>query len=85
LTLAARVPPCNGFCTSIDPGPRSASQQGWCGKIYRGSRRRLRRIKWHEHTPTEFWIFVGPVIVMLIVLILWLTKHPPAEAHHGWM
>jgi hypothetical protein len=55
------------------------------GKIYRGSRRRLRRIKWHEDTPTEFWIFVVLVIVMLIVLILWLTKHPPPESHQGWM
>ena len=52
------------------------------GKIYRGSRRRLRRIKWHEHTPAEFWIFVVLVIVMLIVLIPWLTKHPPPESYH---
>jgi len=55
------------------------------GKIYRGSRTRLRRIKWYQHTPTEFWIFVVLMIVILIALFLWLTNHPPPEAHQGWM
>jgi hypothetical protein len=38
-------------------------------KVYRGSRKRLRGIKWHEHTPVAFWIFVALVIMMLFLLI----------------
>ena len=53
------------------------------GKIYRGSRRRLRRIKWRDHTPAEFWLFVVFMLLILIVLIPWLIKHPP-PAHHHW-
>jgi type II secretory pathway component PulM len=52
------------------------------GKVYRGSRKRLRRLKWREHTPAEFWILVVIVIVMLLVVIPWLINHPPAEHHH---
>jgi H+/Cl- antiporter ClcA len=53
------------------------------GKTYRGSRKRLRRIKWYEHTPVEFWIYLVLLLVVLLIVIPWLIKHPPPEHHHG--
>ena len=53
------------------------------GKTYRGSRKRLRRIKWQEHTPVEFWIYLVLMLVALLIVIPWLIKHPPPEHHHG--
>jgi len=53
------------------------------GKTYRGSRKRLRRIKWHEYTPVEFWIYLVLLLVALLIVIPWLIKHPPSGHHHG--
>ncbi len=41
------------------------------GKTYRGSRKRLRRITWSEHTPVEFWIYVVLLLVVLLIVIPW--------------
>jgi hypothetical protein len=41
-------------------------------RAWRGSRKRLRRIKFRENTSVEFWIFVALVIVMLAVIMPWL-------------
>jgi uncharacterized iron-regulated membrane protein len=57
-------------------GPRAGA-----GKVYRGSRKRVRRIKWRENTTVEFWICILFVLIMLFVGIPWLMRHPP-EAHH---
>lgn len=53
------------------------------GKTYRGSRKRLRRIKWYEHTPVEFWIYLVLLLLVLLIMIFSLIKHPPPEHHHG--
>ena len=53
------------------------------GKTYRGSRKRLRRIKWYEHTPVEFRIYLLRLLVVLLIVIAWLIKYPPLEHHHG--
>jgi len=39
---------------------RSGSQLGrpGAGKTYEGLAKRLRHIKWYEHTPVEFWIYL---------------------------
>jgi len=50
-------------------------------KGYRGSRKRLRRIRWREHTTVEVWIFVVLLLFMLFVGISWLIRHPPADHH----
>jgi hypothetical protein len=51
------------------------------GKVYRGSRKRIQRIKWRENTSVEFWILVILLLFMLLVAIPWLIKHP-IEHHH---
>jgi hypothetical protein len=51
------------------------------GKVYRGSRRRLRRIKWRENMSVELWIFVAFVVFLLIFGIPWLVEHPPRHQH----
>jgi hypothetical protein len=51
------------------------------GKVYRGSRKRIRQTKWWENTSVEFWIFVVLILFMLFVGIPWLVKHPPADHH----
>ena len=53
------------------------------GKTYRGSRKRLRRIKWQEHTPVEFWIYLVLLLVVRLLVILSLIKHLPPEHQHG--
>jgi len=60
-------------------GPH-ASRPG-AGKVYRGSRKRLRRIGWRENTSVELWIFVVLVLFMLFVGIPWLIRHPPVHHH----
>jgi hypothetical protein len=49
---------------------------------YRGSRKRLRRLKWHAHTSVELWIFVVLVLIMFSVGLSRLFWHP-APAHDG--
>lgn len=58
-------------------GPRAGAS-----KVYRGSRKRVRRIKWWENTSVEFWVFVVLILVMLFVGVPWLIKHPPDDHHH---
>jgi hypothetical protein len=57
-------------------GPRAGA-----GKVYRGSRKRVRRIKWLENNSVEFWILVVLLLFMLLVGVPWLVKHPPADRH----
>jgi hypothetical protein len=52
------------------------------GKLYRGSRKRVQRIKVRENTSVELWIFVLLMLFLLFVGLPWLTKHPPADHHH---
>jgi hypothetical protein len=52
------------------------------GKVYRGSRKRVRRIKWWENTSVELWIFVVLMLFMLFVGIAWMIGHPPADHDH---
>jgi hypothetical protein len=60
-------------------GPRRGTQRR--GKLYRGSRHRIRRLKWHEHTSIEFWVVVAFILFVLFFGIPWLIKHP-IDLHH---
>jgi hypothetical protein len=64
------------YQTSAD-GPRCGRSGGLKG--YRGSQKRLDRIKWHQHTPLNFRIFVLVVVLTLIALATWLLRHPPSH------
>jgi hypothetical protein len=48
---------------------------GYRGR-YRGSRKRLKRIKFAENTSVGFWVFVALMIFMLFVVLPWLINHP---------
>jgi hypothetical protein len=52
-------------------------------RTYRGSPKRIRRIKWRDHTPPSFvaWTMAG--LVVLLAVIYWLMTHPEAGHHHG--
>jgi hypothetical protein len=45
------------------------------GRVYRGSRKRLREIKWSEHSPIEFWAFVALVLVSVFIVILVIVRY----------
>jgi hypothetical protein len=57
-------------------GPHAA--RPGAGKVYRGSRKRLKRVKWRENTPIEFWVLVALLLVALFVIIPWMIRH----THH---
>jgi hypothetical protein len=60
-------------------GPHLSGHRG--SKVYRGSRKRIQRIKWRENTSIQFWLFVVFLLLLLFVGIPWMIKHP-IEHHH---
>jgi hypothetical protein len=50
-------------------------------KVYRGSSKRVRRIKWRDNTPARVRIFVALLIVALAAMMSWLIRHPPHHLH----
>jgi hypothetical protein len=69
------MPPAHHFGSGI--GRRVGA-----GKVHRGSRKRVQRIKWRENTSVEVWIFIVLILLTLILGIPWLIKHPPDDHHH---
>lgn len=61
-------------------GPRAGTSGA--PKMYRGSQKRVDRIKWRRHTPLGFWIFALVVALLLIAGAAWLMRHPPQRSHH---
>jgi hypothetical protein len=53
------------------------------GRVYRGSSKRIRRIRWQEHTPREFLVLIVIETLLLVALISWLTTHPETGLHNG--
>jgi len=56
------------------PGPRP-------GKVYRGSRKRLRRIRLRDNWSVELWIFLAVMLFTLFVVVPWIVRHPPSDHH----
>jgi hypothetical protein len=52
------------------------------GRIYRGSAKRIGRIRWREHTPWELVALMVVVIAIVVALVSWLVTHPEAGHHH---
>jgi len=63
------------------PVSNSPTARTGAGKVYRGSNRRLRRIKWRDNTPIRLRILVALLIVALAAMMSWLTRHPPQHLH----
>jgi type II secretory pathway component PulM len=59
-------------------GGRHASQDR-PGKNYRGSKKRVDRIKWRDNTPRGFWILIVLTLFLLFAGISWLVTHPPDD------
>jgi hypothetical protein len=54
---------------------------GRARSTYRGSRKRLLRLKWYKHTSIEFWLFVAFVLFLVFVGVPWMINHPEAGRH----
>jgi len=52
-------------------------------KIFRGSRKRLRRLKWYKHTTGYFWAFVVLISVLIFLFIPWMWQHSSHVPEHG--
>jgi hypothetical protein len=52
------------------------------GRTYRGSSKRVRRIRWQDHTPPSLVAFMAAGLAMIVLLISWLVTHPQAVHHH---
>jgi hypothetical protein len=42
---------------------------------FRGSRRRLRRIKLRRTFTTELWLLIAWVVFLLLVVVPWMMRH----------
>jgi hypothetical protein len=61
-------------------GPQTSGPRP--GKVYRGSRKRVRRIRFRDNWPVELWILVAVILFMLFVVVPWLVQHPPPDHQH---
>ena len=43
-------------------------------RIYRGSRHRLRRIKFRGNSSAELWLVLAWVIILLFVVLPWMIR-----------
>jgi hypothetical protein len=50
---------------------------------YRGSRKRLKRIRILEDTSVDFWLLVILMLFMLLVVLPWLITHPLWDHDEG--
>jgi hypothetical protein len=37
----------------------------------------VKRIKFLENTPVKFWLFMTLTILVVLIVLTWLVKHPP--------
>jgi hypothetical protein len=51
------------------------------GRVYRGTRKRLQRIRLRENTPAGLLIFVAALVLFMIVTLALLIQHPPLHHH----
>jgi len=51
------------------------------GRVYRGTRKRLRRIRLRENTPLGLLVFVVALVLLMIVTFVLLIQHPPLHHH----
>lgn len=61
-------------------GPQAAGARP--GRVYRGSRKRVRRIRFRDNWAVELWILVAVILFTLCVVVPWLVRHPPSDHQH---
>ena len=62
------------FSTASEMDPTSGSR---APKTYRGSRRRLKRIRLRDHGSWELWALLAWLAFLLFVVVPWMIRHPP--------
>jgi hypothetical protein len=51
-------------------------------KVFRGSRRRIKKIKWLRKHSAEFWMLAILVLLLWFVELSWLMNQPTPNHHH---
>jgi len=46
------------------------------GRTYKGSRKRIARLTWHQDVPVAAWIVLVFLLVILLLVVSWLAKQP---------
>ena len=57
--------------TTSSAAPRSVRP----ALIFRGSRRRLKRIKIKGNSSLELWLLVGWVVFLVLIVLPWMMRH----------
>jgi hypothetical protein len=57
----------------------SARKASGPAKAYRGSKKRLRRIRMRGNSSLAFWMFVAAVLFSMCVALPWIIRHLPSE------
>ena len=52
-------------------------------KMYRGSKKRVARIKWRGNSSPEFWAFLLLIVVLLTIVVPWMMKHSEDSHDRG--
>jgi hypothetical protein len=53
-------------------------------KVYRGSKKRIRRIRMRGNGSVALWVFVAVVLFSLFFALPWMVlNHPPETPVHG--
>jgi hypothetical protein len=50
--------------------------------VFRGSRKRIARIRWRGNSSPELWILLIFLVVLLVVVVPWMIKHSEEWLHH---
>jgi hypothetical protein len=64
-------------------GPNGSGHVSRPARIYRGSRRRLKRLTLRGNWSPELLLFVAWLLFCLLVLVPWLVRHPPEHGHEN--
>jgi hypothetical protein len=79
--LAARIVSCT-FLMRYHASGIGPPASGRPGREYRGSRKRVRRLKFRDNWPVELWFVVAVVLFTLFVVVPWLVQHPLPDHPH---
>jgi hypothetical protein len=52
-------------------------------RVFRGSKKRLARIRIRDNMSLGMWCFVALMAMLLLVVVPWLVNHPGALHTHG--
>ncbi len=85
LRVLVPAPDRSRYCGAVSPaigegGPHTTKPGS--ARTFRGSKKRLARIRMRDNFSIEFWCFVALMAFLLLVGIPWMLKHPDGFHHH---